>query len=210
MKTMPPVSSHDRILVSAKRLFARNGYENTSTIAIAREAGTSESQLMKHFGSKEGLLSAIFERGWESIADRVRSAEPNGSAAHRLVSVLEALAVELESDAELKDLLTLESRRVRKDSRDLLMTQGFQQFAGLLEEILGQMQRGGQLRPDVNLHAVRAAVMGMTEGLIHAQVVARRSGLRSEYGFDELKSVLEMLVAGLGNNGAQPLKVARG
>jgi AcrR family transcriptional regulator len=62
-KTTSTLSSHDRILLAAKRLFAENGYENTSTVAIARDAGTSESQLMKHFGSKQGLLVAIFDRG---------------------------------------------------------------------------------------------------------------------------------------------------
>ena len=49
---VPVLSSHDRILAAAKRLFASQGYEATSTMAIARLAGTSESQMMKHFGSK--------------------------------------------------------------------------------------------------------------------------------------------------------------
>ncbi len=72
---MPPLSSHDRILLAGKHLFARNGYENTSTVAISREAGTSESQMMKHFGSKQGLLVAIFDRGWAAIAERVQVAQ---------------------------------------------------------------------------------------------------------------------------------------
>ena len=75
----PPTSSHDRILFSGKRLFARNGYENTSTVAIAREAGTSESQLMKHFGSKQGLLAAVLDHGWMKILRRVQAAQGNES-----------------------------------------------------------------------------------------------------------------------------------
>ena len=72
MNSIPEqLSSHDRILMAAKHLFARGGYENTSTVAIAREAGTSESQLMKHFGSKQGLLGAIFDRGWQGISERI-------------------------------------------------------------------------------------------------------------------------------------------
>ena len=54
----------------------QNGYENTSTVAIAREAGTSESQLMKHFGSKQGLLVAIFDRGWASMSERIQVDSP--------------------------------------------------------------------------------------------------------------------------------------
>jgi AcrR family transcriptional regulator len=60
-------SSRNRILVTAKTLFASLGYDNTSTAVIARNAGTSESQLMKHFGGKAGLLETIFTEGWNRI-----------------------------------------------------------------------------------------------------------------------------------------------
>ena len=62
-------SSRDRILQAGKRLFAQRGYENTSTIMIARAAHTSESQLVKHFGSKYGLLEAIFDLGWQAMGN---------------------------------------------------------------------------------------------------------------------------------------------
>src|SRR5450755_937208 len=93
LESYPPLSSRDRILFAAKHLFARNGYENTSTVAIAREAATSESQLMKHFGSKQGLLVAIFDRGWVSISERIRMVQNNGAAADRLFAVLEAVVL---------------------------------------------------------------------------------------------------------------------
>src|SRR3954465_12437637 len=104
-------SSRDRILMAAKQLFASRGYENTSTVAIARQAGTSESQLMKHFGSKQGLLSAILDRGWMVIAERVKVAQHASSPGDRLLAVLESLVIELENDTDLKDLMMLEARR---------------------------------------------------------------------------------------------------
>src|SRR5688572_26966287 len=61
------LSSHDRILMSARSLFSSQGYENATTSAIARMAGTSESQLIKHFSSKEGLLAAIFDQSWQRV-----------------------------------------------------------------------------------------------------------------------------------------------
>jgi len=48
-------------LFSGKHLFAKEGYENHQHCGIARNGRTSESQLVKHFGSKEGLLEAIFD-----------------------------------------------------------------------------------------------------------------------------------------------------
>jgi len=206
VKSMPAVSSHDRILLSAKRLFARNGYENTSTVAIAREAGTSESQLMKHFGSKQGLLIAIFDRGWTAIIERVQSTQGGSAASDRLFCALEAMVVELENDSDLKELAMLESRRVRKDNRDVLISRGFHQFAGIIDGLLGEMRNQGQVRPDVNLDAVRAALIGMTEGLLRDRVVAKRSEFRAEYGFDDLKKVLETLVGSLSKEGVLQLK----
>lgn len=206
IKTMPPISSHDRILLSAKHLFARNGYENTSTVAIAREAGTSESQLMKHFGSKQGLLSSIFDRGWVSIIERVQATQKTGAPADRLFAMLEAMVVELENDSDLKELMTLEARRVRKDNRDVLLSQGYRQFSGVVDGLLLEMQRQGQIRPDLKLDAVRAALFGMTEGLVRDRVVARRSEFTADYNFDDIKRVLEILVPAFGGEAMQPLK----
>src|SRR5271156_4091488 len=158
VESMPSVSSHDRILRSAKRLFARNGYENPSTVAIAREAGTSESQLMKHFGSKQGLLLAIFDRGWAGIIERVQALHRTAPPAARLMATLQAMIIEVDNDSDLKELMALEARRVRKDNRDVLLSYGYQQFAEIVHGLLSEMRDQGHIHPDVNLDAVRAAI----------------------------------------------------
>src|SRR2546426_3158895 len=66
-KTAVLASSHDRLREGAKALFAERGYEATTTAAICRLAGTSQSQLIKHFTNKQGVLEAIFEYAWEQL-----------------------------------------------------------------------------------------------------------------------------------------------
>ena len=204
VKSILPLSSRDRILMAAKRLFAHNGYENTSTVAIAREAGTSESQLMKHFGSKRGLLAVLLDRGWTGIAARVHLAQDSNSPVDRLFRVLEAMVIELENDSDLKNLMVLEARRVRKDNRDVLVSHGFQKFADVVYSILSEMRDKGQIRSDVNLEAVRAAFIGMTEGLVSDQVLAQRSEFHASYSSADLKKVLGMLVSAFADEGLQP------
>ena len=208
--SLPPTSSHDRILFAGKRLFARNGYENTSTVAIAREAGTSESQLMKHFGSKQGLLAAILDRGWVVVIKRVEASQGSRSATERLIAAMEAMVIELENDAELKELVTLEACRVRKDNRDVVMSSGHRQFSELIGRLLKEMRSLDQIRSDVNLDALRAGLMGMAEGLLRDQVVARRSDFRLDYSFDDVRKVLAVLVPAFGTTSVHPLKVANG
>lgn len=209
MKSFPVLSSHDRILLSAKQLFARNGYENTSTVAIARQAGTSESQLMKHFGSKQGLLTAIFDHGWETIAERVKAVNSGMAPCDRLFAILEAVTAELERDVELKDLMMLEACRVRKDNTEVLTSQGFRQFAEVLDGVLTDMRNDGQLRPDVNRDAVRAAYVGLVEGMIREQVVVRRAGQHPSYGFEDIRKVLEILVPAFADVAPQPMRAVQ-
>src|SRR5437764_12836394 len=100
---LPPGSSRDRILHVAKSLFAKRGYEHTSTSAIARQAGTSESQLMKHFGSKAGLLEAIFTDGWAQITEEARAASRDlPSPAQKLLAIAGCVLRHLASDSDLK------------------------------------------------------------------------------------------------------------
>src|SRR5215470_15783030 len=86
---LPPKSSaHDRILLAGKQFFAEHGYENTSTVSIARAAQTSESQIVKHFGSKEGLLEAIFASGWGRIAEAFSAVEYLSSPSAKLQALV--------------------------------------------------------------------------------------------------------------------------
>jgi len=203
-------SSRERILLAAKHLFARNGYENTSTVAIARDAGTSESQLMKHFGSKQGLLASILDRGWAAIIRRVQALEGDARLADRLLAMLEAIVIEMETDHELKELMTLEAHRVRKDSRDVLISRGYRQFAELFDALLSEMRSQGQIRPDVNLEAVRAALIGMVESLLRDQVIASRSDLRASYRFEDARHLLQVIVPALGGTAVTPVKFSNG
>ncbi|MEC4685878.1 MAG: TetR family transcriptional regulator [Nitrospirota bacterium] len=52
----------ERILDSAEYLFARKGFHNTSLRAITGRAGVNLAAVNYHFGSKEALLEAVFER----------------------------------------------------------------------------------------------------------------------------------------------------
>ncbi len=190
----PALSSHDRILQAAKQLFASRGYENTSTVNIARLAGTSESQLMKHFGSKEGLLEAIFEQGWEQMAYYYRGIEELTSPREKLQALIDLMVNALQRDPELKQLLLLEGRRVRKEGRMILMTEGYLRFVKVLDGILAQMKENGSLRPDLDVQALRSGLTGMFEGMLRDQVLAQRVGYAASYGIKELRAVFNCVI----------------
>ena len=189
-------SSHDRILQSAKSLFAGRGYENTSTVAVARQAGTSESQLMKHFGSKEGLLESIFEEAWQRVNAAAQPVVASAaSPAEKLNALVSLMLTAFERDPDLKLLMLLEGRRIRKEGRLVMLTAGFREFVRALDSVLDQMRRAGQLRPGFPADAVRSALMGVFEGLHRDQLLARRLGFPARYTAKDVRRVFSAVTA---------------
>jgi len=189
------MSSHDRILQAAKHLFATRGYESTSTVAIARAAGTSESQLIKHFGSKEGLLEAIFDQGWERMSAMFPALQPIASPAERLEALLEMILSAMERDPDLKQLMLLEGRRIRKEGHMVMLTSGYLRLVQMADAMLAEMQQKGELRDDVEPQAVRCALMGMQEAMMRDQVLADRIGFPARFKTDELRKIFHITLA---------------
>ncbi len=188
-------SSRDRILRAGRDLFSEDGYENTTTSAIARRAGTSESQLIKHFGSKEGLLEGIFDRAWQRMAQGVEHVQ----AAQRppvetLRALIELMIAALESDKQLRTLMLLEGRRIRKHGNRVIMTRGFQQVLAILDGLLEELQAAGTLRPGLHPQAVRSALIGAFEGLLRDQLLAERVGFPARYDGAELRAVFRAVL----------------
>src|SRR5437588_12362324 len=129
-------SSQERLLASAKRLFSSRGYENTSTAMIAREARTSESQLVKHFGGKEGLLEAIFDEGWMRLEEPFKKIDEISDRRQKLRSTLELFLKAFDEDPLLKELMLLEVKRVRHKSNGVMLTRTYERFLVKLDSIL--------------------------------------------------------------------------
>lgn len=73
-------ATRNQILEAALSCFAKHGYDKTSTEAIAKAAGVSQGIIFHHFGTKEGLFSAIVRKGIEGIDECVERAEQSGLA----------------------------------------------------------------------------------------------------------------------------------
>jgi len=56
-----------KILESALKLFANEGFNAVSTSKIAKEAEVSEGLIFRHYKSKKGLLDAVLAMGVEKI-----------------------------------------------------------------------------------------------------------------------------------------------
>lgn len=180
---------------SAKALFAQLGYESATTVAIARQAGTSESQLMKHFGSKEGLLQAIFNLAWQQMNAQLRKAlEEYQKPREKLEFLVKLVLGSLDREPEIKLLMLLEGRRIRRKGAMVVLAPGFLEFIRLLDSILKEMRDAGQLRRDLHIEGIRSALMGLCEGLLRDQLLAKRVGYPARYSSKQLREIVNAVL----------------
>jgi AcrR family transcriptional regulator len=175
---------------AARTLFAERGYEATSTAAICRLAGTSESQLVKHFGRKQGILEAIFEYTWEQINPAVRLAtESVPSPREKFKLVVEMVLNFLAKDAQIRTLFLLEGRRIRDDGKLIVLVPGFLEFVKTVDDILRLLQEQGELDSSLHPHAVRSALMGAIEGMLRDKILAVTSRYPAAYSDADIRAV---------------------
>lgn len=54
-------NTKEKILITALRLFAKDGYEAVSVSQIASELGITKGALYKHYKNKRDIFDSIFE-----------------------------------------------------------------------------------------------------------------------------------------------------
>jgi AcrR family transcriptional regulator len=191
-------SSRARLLAAAKRLFAAQGYEQSATSAIAREAGTSESQLMRYFGGKAGLLEALFDDAWEQLNARV--ARTISAKTHRhdaLIAAFEVVVSGLARDSDLATLFLFEGRRLRGDKPRVSLSRGSRRFIETIRGLVKGAQSTRDLDPRLDAGAVTASLLGATEAMMRERLMASTAGRRA-FAQREIRVTLERILKGFG------------
>jgi AcrR family transcriptional regulator len=151
---------------------------------------------MKHFGSKVGLLEAIFAEGWIQITEEARASSLDlNSPAEKLLAIAGCVLRHLELDPELKLLMLLEGRRIRREGPVVALTDGFLGFIGLIDTVVGEMRAMHLLRPELHPQAVRSALMGMLEGMMRDRYLGAQLGFPADFQPAQLQEMLALVLA---------------
>jgi AcrR family transcriptional regulator len=204
-----PASSRERLLEAAKRLFAAHGYEQTATSAIARVAGTSESQLMRYFGGKVGLLEALFDDAWAQLNARVeRAVKTVEGNRESLLEAIQSIVSSLSRDPDMATLFMFEGRRMRGDEPRVRISRGFLAFADMIRGFVRKAQSAREIDPTLDATAVTSAVLGATESMMRDRLLAKSGGGRG-FAEREIRRTLEAMLAGMGGSSKAGTRASR-
>ena len=89
-------ATRNRILQAARRLFADNGYDATTTRDIAKEAGIASGTLFNYFPTKEAVVGCLAS---EAIGDALTDAQPAAREAESGLLDVAAVCIHRRADS---------------------------------------------------------------------------------------------------------------
>jgi AcrR family transcriptional regulator len=193
-----PQSSRARFIAAARELFLEHGYDGASTALIAREAGSAETQMVRLFGGKAGLLEAVFNESWAPVNEKLQAVASGAKSGREgILKILSAMIAAFDSDPNLAFLVLLEERRVRGDGKEVAISRGLSDFAALVDLLILRGQRDGSLAASLDHAALRSALIGAAEAMIRDRTIARREGRPDAFSRSSIRAVFEFLLDGV-------------
>jgi len=179
-----------RIINSAKKLFADQGYQKTTIVDISRQAGLSEAALYEYFQGKEDLLLMIPDL-WlsELLQDLDEQLFGIKGAVNKLRKYLWWYMRRVEQsplDAKIVYLFL-------KTNANFLNTEVYSNVKNLyayLVDIFEEGRKSGEMKPDLNSRVARDIFVGTMDHIISRWLLKDMA-----YSlFDSLESTFELLV----------------
>ena len=154
-----------QIVDTAIRLFRKQGYEKTRVDDIVRLLEISQPTFFRYFPSKDAVLRDVGQRGFECIAERLKSElSTKASTADRLRRLYHSLACEAENDHPLWQAVVLSGAMDAVRSPEVRGAECI--VAGLLRDILAQ----GQERREITTAFPVVHLAEFMEALYHTVV----------------------------------------
>lgn len=167
----------ERILLTAKRLFAERGYDGVSIRDIAAEAEVSKANVFHHFSSKWELYRAVMEDSSGAFQALLARLPEHDAATAELLQQFAAGHMRcLFGDADagrlfIRQLLDKHEGEGRQLAENLVE----ENFRQALQR-LRQMQQQGRLRADADPAQIALLLGGVNVAAFELQHVLRRSG----------------------------------
>ena len=106
----PEVQTRTRILQAAQQLFARQGYDGTTTRDLAQLAGVAEGTLFRHFTNKKAILIEIATQGWIDILTDLLTELSEMESYKAVAQVMRRRMLNLHENADLMRICFMEAQ----------------------------------------------------------------------------------------------------
>jgi len=157
--TAPNTDLNHRILEAAQRLFARQGFEKTTTRQLAEAAEIAEGTLFRHFENKKAILVEVVTQGWsEMLTDLLTHLSEMGSY-RSIAQLMRERMLSLPKQADLMRVCFMEAQ-FHPELRDRIQAEVISKMTSVVEAFIQTGIERGTYR-DLNPQVVARVFLGM-------------------------------------------------
>jgi len=171
MKTDQQNAKYHRILEAAIKVFAEQGFHNSTISQVAREAGVADGTIYLYFKNKTDILSHFFTYKSRLVFDRFREVvDQAGSAEDKLRSLVYRHLTEFQRDRNMAVVFQCEALMSRYVNEEYIR-EITKNYFSILDEIIRQGQAEGSVRKELPRGLVKRFILGAVNEVINTWVV---------------------------------------
>ena len=177
------------------KVFARQGFYQSTVAQIAREAGVADGTIYLYFKNKDDILVQFFSYRTKQVFERFR-AEVNKSAnsLDKLRNLIRRHLTEFQRDRDMAVVYQVETHQNSRLAEDQIREMS-QMYQDLVSEIVETGQQEDSIRKDLYVGLVKRFILGAVDEVIN-------TWLHSDKNYDLVSMadpLVDLFVRGIGS-----------
>jgi len=195
-------SKYYRILEAAVKIFARQGFRQSTVAQIAKQAGVADGTIYLYFKNKDDILIHFFSFKAKQVFDCFRKEVACGAdSVEKLGNLVRAHLGEFQRDPDMAVVYQVETHQSSRLAEEQIREMA-KMYQDILAEIVEQGQQEGLIRRDLYVGLVKRFILGAVEETIGSWLHSGRS-----YDLASMaEPLVDLLIRGIGISENQPSK----
>jgi TetR/AcrR family fatty acid metabolism transcriptional regulator len=184
------------ILEAAIKVFARQGFYQSTVAQIAREAGVADGTIYLYFKNKDDILVQFFNYRTKQVFDRFRAAVNRAdNSLDKMRNLIRRHLMEFQRDRNMAVVYQVETHQNSRLAEDQIREMA-QMYQDLVSEIIEAGQEEGSIRRDLYVGLVKRFILGAVDEVIN-------TWLHSDKNYDLVSMadpLVDLFVRGIGTS----------
>jgi TetR/AcrR family fatty acid metabolism transcriptional regulator len=185
------------ILEAAVKVFARQGFYQSTVAQIAKEAGVADGTIYLYFKNKDDILVQFFSYRTKQVFDRFRAeVKKADNTLDKLRNLIRRHLTEFQRDRDMAVVYQVETHQSSRLAESQIREMS-QMYQDLLSEIVELGQQEGSIRKDLYVGLVKRFILGAVDEVIN-------TWLHSEKKYDLVSMadpLVDLFIRGIGTAG---------
>ncbi|MFN3927790.1 MAG: TetR/AcrR family transcriptional regulator [Pseudanabaenaceae cyanobacterium] len=159
-QAQPEQDTRAKILQSAQKLFAKQGFDGTTTKDLANDAGVAEGTLFRYFPNKKAILVEVATQGWIKILSDLLTELSEMASYRAIAQVMRNRMSHMQENVELMKVCFMEAQ-FHPDLRDRIQSEVINKMTEIAEIYFTEAIEKGIYRHDLDPKVIARVFVGM-------------------------------------------------